>query len=208
MITKTDFSKQYKEYYTAKNRPELIHIAPAVYLSIQGQGDPSEPLFADSVQALYSLAYGIKFYYKAKGADFVVPKLEGLWWFDEHKYSGLTMSTAPQQISRSEWHYRLLLRMPSQIKQEELELIKEEAAAKKLLPRQEEVCLHYMEEGRCIQMMHHGPFSKEPETLAVLQAYIEDYGFRRNGLHHEIYLTDFRKTPQEKLRTILREPVQ
>lgn len=206
-MIKTDFTKQYKEYYTAKTRPELIHIEPAICLSIQGKGDPSAPQFTGNVQALYSMAYAIKFFYKAKGADFVVPKLEGQWWFDETKYSGYTMSTAPQ-IPRSEWAYRLLLRMPQTIKEAELALLKEEVAAKKEIPLLQQVGLYRIEEGRCIQILHLGPFDREPETLSVLQAYMKDYNFQRNGLHHEIYLSDFRKTPPEKLRTILREPVK
>ncbi len=208
MTTKTDFTKEYKAYYSASTRPELIHIEPATYLSIQGQGDPSSAKFADDIQALYSLAYAVKFYFKAKGADFVVPKLEGIWWFDESRYSQLTMSTAPQQIPRSEWHYRLLLRMPEQLGNTTLNMLREETIAKKAMPELEKVVLHQLNEGRCIQILHNGPFDREPETLAVLQTYMEDYGFRRNGPHHEIYLSDFRKSPPEKLRTILREPVQ
>ena len=208
MMIKTDFTKQYKEYYSAKTRPELIHIEPATYLSIQGQGDPSSEAFAGNIQALYSLAYAVKFYYKAKGADFVVPKLEGLWWFDEDRYGHLTMSTAPQQIPRSEWHYRLLLRMPDQLGARTLDMLREETLAKKKVPLLDKVALHHMDEGRCVQILHNGPFDREPETLAVLQSYIEDYNFQRNGPHHEIYLSDFRKSPPEKLKTILREPIR
>jgi hypothetical protein len=207
-MIKTDFTRQYKEYYSAKNRPELIDIAPATYLSIQGQGDPSSESFTDSIQALYSLAYAVKFYFKAKGADFVVPKLEGLWWFDEERYGHLAMSDAPQLIPRSEWCYRLLLRMPDQAGEKTLDMLREETVAKKGIALLDKVVLHHMNEGRCIQMLHNGPFDREPETLAVLQAYVDDYGFKRNGPHHEIYLSDFRKSPPEKLKTILREPVR
>lgn len=207
-MPKTDFAREHKAYYTAKKRPELIHIAPALFLSLCGKGDPSGPSFAADLQALYSMAYAIKFHYKALGADFVVPKLEGLWWYDEQRYPGLDSSAAPQQVARGDWEYRLLLRMPPQLRADELELLREETITRKALPGLESVTLFRMDEGRCVQILHTGPFDREPESLALLQTYMDDYGFRRNGLHHEIYLSDFRKTPPEKLRTILREPVQ
>ncbi|WP_118974994.1 GyrI-like domain-containing protein [Taibaiella koreensis] len=207
-MTKIDFTRQYRNYYTAKDRPELIHIEPAIYLSVEGKGDPDGAPFAENIQALYSLAYAIKFGYKAQGADFVVARLEGLWWFDEERFSGQHMGSAPQQVPRSEWSYRLLIRMPETIIAEVLEEAREKTMQKKSLPGLEKVSLYRMHEGQCVQMLHKGPFANEPESLQQMQAFMTDYQLARNGVHHEIYLSDFRKTSPEKLRTILREPVK
>lgn len=207
-MTKIDFTRQYRNYYTAKEQPELIHVEPAVYLSIEGQGDPDGTPFAESIQALYSIAYAIKFAYKAQGADFVVPKLEGLWWFDEERFTGHTADNAPREVPRSEWFYRLLIRMPETIDDEVMETARQQVMRKKPLPGLEKVSLHRMHEGQCVQMLHRGPFATEPESLQQMMTYMSDYNLVRNGLHHEIYLSDFRKTSPDKLRTILREPVK
>lgn len=207
-MTKTDFTRQYRNYYRAKEQPELIHIEPARYLSITGKGDPGGPGFATAIQALYSLAYAVKFSFKAQGADFVVPKLEGLWWFDEERFGLQNADIVPQQIPRSEWFYRLLIRMPEILIDTELQTIRQQLMERKPVERLADVGLHHMHEGRCVQVLHTGPFDREPETLARMVAFMADYSLERNGLHHEIYLSDFRKTSPEKLRTILREPVK
>lgn len=206
-MAKTDLSKQYKAYYTAKNKPESVDIDPARFLSICGKGDPSGAAFADNLQALYSTAYTIKFACKALDQDFVVAKLEGLWSFDETKYKNLSMEEAPTSVPRSEWDYRLLLRMPDFVTAEMLQNAIETVVSKKQIELAKQVVLFEMEEGKCVQMLHTGPFANEPETLKQMLAFISAHGFKKNGLHHEIYLSDFRKTPPEKLKTILREPV-
>jgi len=207
-MTKTDFTRQYRNYYTAKEQPELIHIEPAVYLSIEGRGDPDDAPFAGCIQALYSIAYAIKFTYKAQGADFVVPRLEGLWWFDEARFGSRTADSTPQEVPRSEWFFRLLIRMPETIDNETVEKAREQVIRKKPLPGLQAVSLYRMHEGLCVQLLHRGPFANEPQSLKQMQAFMSDYRLERNGLHHEIYLSDFRKTSPDKLRTILREPVK
>lgn len=207
-MTKTDFTRQYRDYYRAKEQPELIHLASASYLSITGKGDPDGPGFAVAIQALYSLAYAVKFSFKAQNADFVVPKLEALWWFDEERFGLQSADIVPQQIPRSEWFYRLLIRMPEILTDKELQPIRQQTMERKDIERLADVGLYHMQEGRCVQALHTGPFDREPETLARMMAFMTDYRLERNGLHHEIYLSDFRKTSPEKLRTILREPVK
>jgi hypothetical protein len=97
-MEKLDLSKEYKTYYTAKTKPELVTIEKAYFLSICGKGDPSARAFAGRVEALYATAYSIKFASKAGGKDFVVAKLEGLWWYDQERYQGVTMNEAPARI--------------------------------------------------------------------------------------------------------------
>lgn len=205
---KTDLTKQYKSYYTAKTKPELITVEAAQYLSLTGKGDPSAPGYAASLRALYATAYALKFMYKAKALDFTVAKLEGLWWFDESLYGTVTMQEAPQKIPRSEWEYRLLIRLPEFVRETDVLKAKEAAFHKKGIPGTTDVAFYEMEEGKSVQMLHVGSFDTEPETLIQMKAFIEEHNFQRNGKHHEIYLSDFRKTAPGKLKTILREPVK
>jgi hypothetical protein len=205
-MDKLDLTKKYKRYFTAKATPEIIKVEPAQFLSITGKGDPSEPAFANNIEALYSTAYVIKFAFKAKGMDFVVSKLEGLWWYDEKKYPGKTMETAVD-VPRSDWQYKLLIRMPEYISEPDVTNAKEIVLTKKNIPLAKEVAYFEMTEGKSVQMLHVGPFSTELETLKKMGAFITANNFAKNGLHHEIYLSDFRKTEPGKLKTILREPV-
>lgn len=206
-MDKLDLTKKYKAYFTAKTKPELVTIEEAHFISITGKGDPSGQEFTNHIQALYPIAYAIKFMHKAQNRDFTVSKLEGLWWYDENKYPGKNITTATE-VPRSEWEYRLLIRMPEFVTAKDLETAKETVKAKKHVPLADRVEYITMNEGRCIQMMHVGPFSTELESLAQITAFSEQNKLERNGLHHEIYLSDFRKTAPAKLKTILREPVK
>jgi hypothetical protein len=207
-MTKLDLTKEFKSYYSAKTTPEIVRLGPARYLSICGKGDPSGEGFAQKIRALYPVAYHLKFAFKAKGKDFVVPKLEGLWWYDEARFAGVSISDAPQAIPREEWEYRLLIRIPDYIQREDVDLAVGECVAKKGNGLIQEVAYFEMNEGEVVQMLHIGPFDTEPVSLGIIYDFILGHGFGRNGLHHEIYLSDFRKTPPEKLKTILREPVK
>lgn len=207
-MNKLDLTKKHKAYYTAKKEPEILNIEPANFLSITGKGDPSGQAFSDRMQALYSTAYTLKFMYKALKKDFVVAKLEGLWSFDESKYKNLSLSDAPKRVPRSEWAYRMLIRMPDYVSEEQIQASINTVVTKKEIILAKEVEYYQMTEGKAVQMLHIGPFSKEIETLEEIQEYIKANDLTKNGLHHEIYLSDFRRTHPEKLKTILREPVK
>ena len=207
-MDKLDLTKKYKTYYTAKTKPELVQIEGAQFISICGKGDPNDKPFSDNIEALYSTAYTLKFIYKAIEKDFVVSKLEGLWWFDEAKYTGKDMVTTTVEVPRSEWEYRLLIRLPDFVTEQELEKAKETVLSKKGIQLAKHIEFHEMTEGKCVQMLHIGPFSTEPATLKQIQNFCETNALTKNGFHHEIYLSDFRKTESDKLKTILREPVK
>lgn len=207
-MEKLDLTKHFKSYYTAKTKPEVLHIEKARYLSITGKGDPSGEDFAQKIQAIYPVAYALKFAFKAQGKDFVVAKLEGLWWYDEVRYAGISIADSPTAIPRSEWEYRLMIRIPDYVEKKDVEATVEASFASKNQAAIREVSYFEMNEGKVVQMLHTGPFDNEPETLAKLNDFISAHALGRNGLHHEIYLSDFRKTPPHKLKTILREPVK
>lgn len=207
-MIKIDLVKEDKPYFTAKAKPEEYEVGPMSYLAVEGKGDPSSEDFAAKISALYSTAYTVKFDFKAQGKDFVVSKLEGQWWYDEQRFGTPSMEDAPKAIPRSEWEYRLLIRMPDFVTEAQVSAATKAVVQKKGIAGAAQVSLLELNEGRVVQMLHVGPFDKEPETLAQMMAFMREKGMQKNGLHHEIYLSDFRKTAPEKLRTILREPVK
>jgi len=168
--------------------------------------DPSGKGFASRIQALYAVAYTIKFSCKANGEDFVVPKLEALWHFDKSKYGNVSMENAPKKIPRSEWAYRLLIRMPNLVSKSQFFEAIEAVKNKKQVHYIDEIEFITLEEGNCVQMLHTGSFETEPISLAKIKDFMDNKGHTNNRHHYEIYLSDIRKVAPEKLRTILREP--
>jgi hypothetical protein len=207
-MKKLDLAKQHGTYFTAKTVPEIVDIETARYLSVLGKGDPSGEAFLADLQLLYPVAYAIKFACKGAGNDFSVSKLEGQWWFDEQKFGGFSAAEAPQKVPRSEWEYCLLNRLPDFVDEKMVATAVTSVIKKKKILAAERVHFFEMTEGRCVQMLHVGDYASEPVTLQAIMEFCQAQGFVKNGLHHEIYLSDFRKTVPEKLKTILREPVK
>ncbi|MCA0364756.1 MAG: GyrI-like domain-containing protein [Bacteroidetes bacterium] len=205
-MEKIDLTKKHKDYFKADTKPAIVEIGSHNYLQICGKGDPSSESFAADIQALYSLAYGLKPAYKPR--DFVVSKLEGLWFFDETKYAGLSIENSSVVVPRSEWEYKLMIMMPDFVEKNTVEKYKEWISQKKGIERVKAVEFVTITEGLCVQMMHIGPFATEPESLKLIRDFCQSENLGKNGLHHEIYLSDFRKTAPDKLKTILREPVK
>lgn len=206
-MEKLDLVKKYRTYYNAKTSPELVEIGPAKYISILGKGDPAAKPFADKIEALYPTAYAIKFAFKEQGMDFAVPKLEGLWWFDTRRFPEKSITTSVE-VPREEWEYRLLIRMPDYVMKDHVDEAKQTVIEKKKVVMAAEIEYFELHEGMVVQMLHVGPFSSEHESLAKIQTFSREKSLVQAGLHHEIYLSDFRKTKPEKLKTILREPVK
>jgi hypothetical protein len=200
--TKLDLTKEYKTYYTAKTSPEIVESEEGNFLSIEGKGAPGSDEFQAKVGALYSLAYSVKMLMKKQGKDFTVAKLEGLWWIDSDK--------PWYEVPREEWRWKLLIRQPEFVTSEIVEKAKQEVINKKKLELVNEVKFEKMKEGKCVQILHVGSYSTEPESIAKMEKLMEEKNLVKNGLHHEIYLVMAypRKVPDEKLKTILRQPVR
>lgn len=132
--------------------------------------------------------------------DFTVPKLEGLWWVNSKKNA--------LEVPRSEWQWKLLIRMPEFVASDNFEQAQEDVIKKKGIEKINEIQFNKIIEGKCVQIMHIGPYSTEPETINRMKEFITQNGFIENGLHYEIYLSDPRKTEPEKMKTILRQPVK
>jgi hypothetical protein len=207
-MDKLDLAKQFPSYYKATTKPELITLPRANYLAISGQGAPESAEYGQKLQALYSVVYGLKFLAKAQQQDFVVAKLEGLWWFDADKYSAVAIVDTPTAIPRSDWYWRMLIQIPESIPADLVETAKAAKRAKKQIPFVDEVAFLQYEEGLVVQMLHLGPFSNEHVTLQQIIDFCQANKLDKAGLHHEIYLSDFRRTKPEALKTILRESVK
>jgi len=200
MTTKLDFMKEYKQYYSAKNSPAVVEFGKILYLTIQGKGEPAGVEFTKAVESLYPLAYGIKKICKNNGQDFGVPKLEGLWWVESGKHA--------LETPRSEWFWKLLIRMPNFTTPKIFKTAQEEVFKKNGFDLINEIKFETINENKCVQIMHIGPYSTEPETIAKMKDFMKENSYIENGLHHEIYLSDPRKTAPEKMKTILKQPIK
>jgi hypothetical protein len=182
----------------------LVDVPPLQYLMIGGYGDPNTSAsFREAVETLFPLAYKLKFASKLElGRDYVVMPLEGLWWADD-------MDSFTSARDKSKWYFTVMIMQPEWITGDMVEAAKEKVAAKGAPPRLDDVRLETLEEGRCVQTLHLGPFDEEAETLATMHHdVIPAQGLALTGKHHEIYLSDLRRTAPNKLRTILRQPVR
>lgn len=198
-MQKTDLSKEQKHYYKAKATPELVTIAPADFLAIEGAGSPDSPLFAAKIKALYSVAYTIKKIFKLQGNDFKVPSFEGFWWTQ----TGHQVSEVP----KSEWHWKLVMQLPAFV------TIPDFRQAVALAGNKGTAHLHELQFERlagtlAVQILHTGPYHTELPSILKLLEYVAQHQMEVTGTHHEIYLSDPSKTPGEKLRTILRMDVR
>ncbi len=196
-----DLYKKHKAEYLAPKEPALVEVGPAKYLSIEGEGEPAGEDFQAKIQAMYGAAFTIKMTRKFAGkGDYKVCHLEGLWWTGGKGSDFL-------KVPRSRWRWKLLIRVPEFIAPDDLAAAKEALRKKGKPPEFEQVELETIEEGPCVQMLHVGPYAEEPQTIAQMAAFARAQGLAFHGRHHEIYLSDPRRVPPERLRTILRHPV-
>jgi hypothetical protein len=198
---KLDLMKLHKDEYALSKEPVFVDVKPAQFLTISGTGKPGGEEFQARLHALYNVAYAIKMARKSAGShDYKVSTLEGQWW---NAPGGTWSPDVPQE----EWQWRLMIRTPDFVTKNEMQnaIAKLEEKKNPLIAK---VRLESVTEGRCVQMLHTGPYTEEAATLRVIFEFIEANKVRPNGKHHEIYFSDPRRVKPEKLRTILRIPVR
>ncbi len=200
-MTKLDLRKELKRCYTAKRKPELIDVPEGNFLTILGKGDPNGEEYQQAMMALYGVSYTLKFDQKAKGRDYNVMHLEGLWWVDGGVFD--LNDPAP----REQWRWKSMIRQPDFVTGEMVEEIRPSVREKRGA-MVDDVKLESFHEGLSAQVMHVGPYSEEGPIIELLHGFIEESGYRPRGDHHEIYLGDPRRTKPENLKTILRHPVE
>ena len=205
-----DFKKEYKEFYMPKDKPEIVSVPAANYIAVRGSGDPNEEggLYQQAIGVLYAVAYTLKMScktdYRIEGFyDYVVPPLEGFWWQDHGEGIDYT--------DKSRFNWISVIRLPDFITRNDFDWAVETAAKKKKLDCSGAEFLT-IDEGLCVQIMHIGPFDDEPETVAAMDRYIAENGYENDlsdsRLHHEIYLSNARKVPPEKWKTVIRHPIR
>ena len=199
---KIDLRKEISTYRATAGVVDVVDVPPLQYLMIDGHGDPNtSTAYRDALASLYPVAYKLKFASKqALDRDYTVMPLEGLWWAED-------MSTFTTGRDKSRWDWTLLLLVPDWLDHEDVERARA-AASRNRPPALEDVRLDRLEEGRCVQTLHVGPYDAEAPVLeAMHRKVIPARGLTMRGKHHEIYLSDARRTDPSKLRTILRQPV-
>ena len=199
---KIDLFKEHKADYTASAKTAaIIEPAAGTYLATDGAGAPESEQFQARIGAMYSVAYTVKMASKFAGQDYKVAPLEGVWW---HAGDELDFSTVP----REQWQWKLLIRTPPFITETELAAAREKLHATGKGLYGDEVVLETLDEGPCVQMLHVGPYAEEARTIEAMAAFAEGEGLSLHGRHHEIYLSDPRRTAPERLKTLLRHPVR
>ena len=205
-----DFKKEYKEFYLPPAKPGLVEIPSMNFIAVRGKGDPNTP--GGEYQRAMGLLYGVAFTIKMSKLgdhriegyfDYVVPPLEGFWWMKE--------GGAMDYGHKEGFCWISLIRLPDFVTKAHFDWAMEEAARKKKQDFSPVELLHY-EEGLCVQSMHLGSYDNEPATLAAMERFAGEQGcvldIGPERFHHEIYLSDPRKVPPERRRTVLRVPVR
>ncbi|MBQ7059103.1 MAG: GyrI-like domain-containing protein [Firmicutes bacterium] len=205
-----DFKKEYKEFYMPKNKPEVITVPPANYIAVRGKGNPNEEggAYQQAIGVLYAVAYTLKMSYKTDHQidgfyDYMVPPLEGFWW--QEGINGI------DYFDKSAFCWISVIRLPDFITKEDFDWAVDTATQKKKLDCSKAEFLT-IDEGLCVQIMHHGSFDDEPATVEIMDRFVKENGYENDmsdiRLHHEIYLSDARKVSPEKWRTVIRHPIK
>ena len=205
-----DFKKEYKEFYQPRDKPEIVDVPPMNYVAVRGVGDPNEAdgAYQQAINVLYAVSYTLKMSPRAGRKmdgffDYVVPPLEGFWWQE-----GVT---GVDYTHKETFHWISVIRLPDFVTGEDFVWAVTEASRKKKLDCSSAEFLP-VHEGLCVQIMHIGSFDAEPATIAKMDEYIKQQGYVKDitssRLHHEIYLSDFRKVEPAKLKTVIRHPVK
>lgn len=205
-----DYKKEYKEFYMPKNRPGFVEVPAMNYIAVRGKGDPNieDSAYKQSIGLLYAIAFTIKMSKKGSHQiegyfDYVVPPLEGFWW--QEGVQGIDYA------HKENFEFLSVIRLPDFVTEEDFNWAVREAETKKDQDFSK-VAFWTYHEGLCVQCMHIGPYDNEPETVRRMHDFMEEQGYRLDisdeRMHHEIYLSDARRTASERLKTVIRHPVQ
>lgn len=205
-----DYKKEYKEFYQPKKKPSMVEVPEMRYIAVRGEGDPNEEggAYKEAIGLLYAIAFTIKMskmgsYHIEGYFDYVVPPLEGFWW--QENTEGIDYGR------KEDFHWISVIRLPDFVTKKDFDWAILEATAKKKKDFSKVEFLT-IEEGLCVQCMHIGDYDAEPETIALMDAYIAEQGYENDfaggRLHHEIYLSDPRRVPPQRRKTVIRHPVK
>jgi hypothetical protein len=201
-MAKIDLKRIYRDHYSAKPEPTVVEVPARPFLMIDGSGDPNTAVaYRNAVLALYPLAYAIRRELADRTGDvYTVMPLEGLWWVEDMADFDVA--------DKGNWEWTAMICQPDVVTADLLADIAPTVIEKKKLESGHLVRLDEYGEGRAAQVLHRGPYSAEAPTIELLHRFIEEAGYLRRGLHHEIYLSDPRKVEPANVRTIIRQPIE
>lgn len=205
-----DYKKEYKAFYLPPKTPEILSVPPMNFVAVRGKGDPNEEAgeYKAAMEILYGIAYTIKMSKKGDRQiegyfDYVVPPLEGFWW--QERTVGVDYGR------KADFCWISLIRLPDFVTRADFDWAVQEATRKKKTDFSKAEFFTY-DEGLCVQCMHIGPYDDEPQTVEQMHRFAQEQGYTveitETRYHHEIYLSDARKTVPEKLRTVIRHPIK
>lgn len=207
---KHEWRKSEKLIYLPKTKPELVNIPEFQYIVISGTGNPNSEFFSKYIQALYSLSYAIKMNLKKldnppkKYKDWTVYPLTGIWDISKKAKKNFN-----GELDKNELVFDLMIRQPDFVTKEFFNEMIELTKIKKSNELLDSIKLRKIKDGKCLQMLHIGSFDDEPESFRKMEQYASEINLKRKDkTHREIYLSDFRKVPQEKMKTTLRFKVK
>jgi hypothetical protein len=206
---KHEWRKREKAFYLPKASPEIIDVPAFKFFTIEGKGNPNDDHFPEYIGVLYAVSYAVKMSVK-KGTeptgyfDYTVYPLEGIWDISEE-----AKKRANATLDKNELLFQLMIRQPDFVDDDYARFIIEETKKKKPHQLLEDMKFETITDGSCVQMMHKGSYDNEPATFKIMEDFAAASGYTRNGKRHrEIYLNDARKVAPEKLKTVLRFPVE
>ena len=201
-MAKLDLKKQYRELYLPSAKDcSVVDVPELQFLMIDGHGDPNtSDEYREALEALYAMSYTLKFLSKqTEDIDYVVMALEGLWWTED-------MADFSED-DKDSWDWTAMMMQPDHLTADHVEKARDELHSKKNPPALDRLRFERFHEGLSVQIMHIGPYADEAPTIRGLHDFATEQGYRLRGKHHEIYLSDPRRTAPERLRTVIRQPV-
>jgi hypothetical protein len=207
-VRKLDLRKQLKNLYVpSAKKVEIVDVPEFSFAMIDGQVEPGKTPdtsqeFQNAIQALYGISYTLKFtskLRKKKPIDYTVMALEGLWWVDSGEFDF---------NKKDQWRWTIMIMQPEHITETMYQEALKQIRKKKPNPALDRLRLERFREGLSMQTMHIGPYAEEPRTIEKMKAFAQENGYSFRGKHHEIYFGDPRRTKPERLKTVLRQPIQ
>jgi hypothetical protein len=202
MAVKVDFKKTLKQLYNPSIKGFHILEVPAMnFLMVDGKGDPNTSIvYQQAIEALYGVSYGIKFALKPQGYDYVIPPMEGLWWMDDMNEFN--------RANIARWEWTMMIMQLEWVTAELVDRVRADVIKKKGNSNAQRVRYDYYREGLAVQILYIGAYADEAPVIAEMHTFVKNSGYEIYGKHHEVYLSDVRKTSPEKLQTILRQPIR
>ena len=211
-MQKLDYKKEYKDLYQPPSKPTIINIPEMLFIAVEGEGDPNTcQEYSEALEILYGLSYTIKMSGKNDIQTdgyfvYVIPPLEGLWYADDIYFDGLNIT------DKNKFRWIAMIRQPEFVTENVFETAGSILIKKKPRLDLSRTKLKKINEGLCVQIMHHGSYDDEPDSIEKMKSYIALNGYKEDlsdkRLHHEIYLSDPRKCAPERIRTVIRHPIK